>query len=275
MIRSFTPDEVELGPSEIAHKSRIPLTTVHRILATLTRDGLLEQNEKTRKYRIGLEFYILGSLYLRRTDILSAAEPVIKALSSLTGETSAVAVPHQLNVVLVLKEEAKLPFRIVNHVGSILVAYASAMGKALLSELNEAEIDKIITEERLQPMTKNTIATKTELKRELEQIRKTGISFDIEGNFDGVVGIASVIRDASGKAVAAMTIGLAAFRAGEAYRNRIATLVKMGASLISYRFGYQDTVNPVRDIQEICSWWEQNQLASTFETTKDTGRGST
>lgn len=257
IVTSFTPNDVELSLSEISRKTGIPLTTVHRIVTTLAQGGLLEQAMHNNKYRIGPEFYILGNLYLRRTDMLSAAEPVIKELSSLTGETSAVAVPHECNVVLILKEEAKLPFRIVNHVGSILVAYTSAMGKALLSELSEAEIDRIIPEERLNPMTKNTIPTKTELKKDLEQIRKTGISFDIEGNFDGVVGIASVIRDASGKAVAAMTIGLAAFRAGEAYRSRIATLVKMGASLISYRLGYHDADIEARDIEELIAWWRK------------------
>ncbi|HEY82666.1 MAG TPA: IclR family transcriptional regulator [Dehalococcoidia bacterium] len=261
VLKCFTLDDLELGPSEIAHKVEIPLTTAHRILATLTKGGLLEQDAKSGKYRIGPTLYALGSLYLSTTDIFQAAEPVIKALNDLTGEAVCTAILYQGKVVMTMKEESRYAFRIANHVGSILVAYASAMGKALLSELSEEELDRILPEEKLPPRTKNTVPTKTELKRELEEIRKTGVSYDLEGNYEGVVGIASVIRDASGKAVAAVTIGLPAFRADEATRERIATLVKMGASLISYRLGYQDTVNPVRDIEEIRSWWEQNQVA--------------
>ena len=263
VIKSFTPDELELGIVDIAHKVKIPLTTAHRTLATLTRGGLLEQNDRTGKYRIGPEFYMQGSLYLRATDIFKAAEPVTKALNDLTGEAVCIAILNRGNVVMVMKEESKYDFRVATHVGSILTAYTSAMGKALLSELPEAEIDSIIPEERLRPRTKNTIATKRELKLELEQIRKTGVSFDLEGNFEGVVGIASLIRDASGKAVAAMSIPVPVFRSNQASRERIVTLIKMGTSLISYRLGHGDANNPIRDIEEIRSWWEQNQVVPT------------
>ena len=263
VMKSFTPDELELGTVDIARKIGIPLTTTHRILATMTRGGLLEQNAKNGKYMIGPAFYALGSLYLGTTDIFKVAEPVTKALNDLTGEAVAIAILYQGNVVLIMKEESKHDFRVVTHVGSILTAYASAMGKALLSELTETEIDRIIPEERLPPRTKKTIATKTELKLELEQIRKTGIAFDIEGNYEGVVGIASVIRDRSGKAVAAMSIPVPPFRTDQATRELIAKLVRLGTSLISYRLGYQDTVNPVRDIQEIRFWWKQKQAAPT------------
>jgi DNA-binding IclR family transcriptional regulator len=263
VIKSFTPDEQELGTADIARKVRIPLTTAHRTLATLTKGGLLEQNASTGKYRIGPLFYMQGSLYLRTTDIFKAAEPVTKALNDLTGEAIPIAILNRGNVVLIMKEESKYDFRVATHVGSILVAHASAMGKALLSELTETELDSIIPEEGLRQMTRNTIATKTELKRELEQIRKTGISFDLEGNYDGVVGIASVIRDASGRAVAAISIPVPVFRFNEAIREFTASLVRMGSSLISYRLGYRDTDNPVRDIQEIRSWWKQNQSALT------------
>ena len=263
VIKSFTPDELELGTVDISRKVGIPLTTAHRMLATLTKGELLEQNATTSKYRIGPGFYMQGNLYLRTTDIFKAAEPVTKALNDLTGEAIPIAILNRGNVVLIMKEESKYDFRVATHVGSILVAHASAMGKALLSELTETELDSIIPEERLRQMTRNTIATKTELKRELEQIRKTGISFDLEGNYDGVVGIASVIRDASGRAIAAISIPVPVFRFNEAIREFIASLVRMGSSLISYRLGYRDTNNPVRDIQEIRSWWKQNQSALT------------
>lgn len=265
LVTSFTPNDMELSLSDISHKTGIPMTTAHRIVTTLTQGGLLERTTHGDKYRIGPEFYILGSLYLRGTDILSAAEPVTKTLNDLTGEAVAVSILNQDNVILIVKEESKHGFRIATHAGSILVAHASAMGKALLSELAEAEIDSILPEEELKPMTKNTITAKGELKRELKKIRDTGLSFDIEGNYEGLIGIAAVMRDASGRAVAAMSIGLPTFRADEVARDRISTLVKMGTQLISYRLGYRDTVNPVRDIKELYTWWDSSQNIQPVE----------
>ena len=261
VIKSFSPDALELGAAEASRKSGIPKATAHRILATLSEGGLLEQNKSTGKYRIGPGLYMQGSLYLSTTDIFKAAGSVVKELNDLTSECVYIAILCGANVVLIMKEESKYDFRLATHIGSILNIYATGMGKALLSELTEAEIDSIIPGERLPPRSKNTIATKAELKSELEQIRKTGTSIDMEENSEGVIGIASVIRDRSSKVVAALGIPVPSFRTNQASRELIAKLVQLASSLISYRLGYQDRTNPVRDIQEIRSWWKQNQSA--------------
>lgn len=263
MIKSFNPNELELSAADVAQKVKIPKPTAYRMLATLAYGGFIEQSPKTGKYRIGPVLYTMGSLYLSTTDLLRAAEAVFKTLNDLTTEVVSMGILDRGNFVFVMKEESKHAVRIYQHIGSIIPAYALAMGRALLSELTDAEIDSLYPKERLRPITKKTIATKTELKLELEQIRKTGISFDSEGSYIGVEGIASLIWDASGKAVAAMSFAIPIFRMNRARREQFATLIKLGSSLISYRLGYQDMVNPVRDIQEILSWWEKNQLAPT------------
>lgn len=265
VLKSFTPDELELGGAEISRKVGIPKTTAHRMLTSLSEGGLLEQNGKTGKFRIGPALYTLGSLYLSTTDILIAAKPVIETVNDLTKETVNISILDRNNITLIMKEESKHAFRLATHIGSIIHAYASAMGKALLSELTEAEIDSLYPEEKLPPLTNKTISTKTELKRELEQIRKTGIAFDREGSYEGVEAIGSVTRNANGKAAAAMSIAVPVFRMNEANRKRLTTLVRLGVSLISYRLGYQDTQYPVRDIKEIYSWWKQNKLDSASQ----------
>jgi len=260
VLKSFTPDDLELGAAEISRKVGIPMTTTHRMLAALAKGGLLEKNVKTGKYKAGPALYALGSLYLNTTDILKAAEPVTKTLNELTGEAINVGIFNKGNIVYVLREETKHAFRFADHVGTALPAYASAMGKALLGELTDAEIDSLYPEEKLRPLTKKTTSTKTELKIELEKIRKTGISTNKEGSWDGVEGIGSVIRNAAGKAGAALSIAAPVFRMNQAKRKQLATLIKLGASLISYRLGYHDMDNDIHDVQEIRSWWEHNQL---------------
>lgn len=263
VIKSFSPEALELGAAEVSRKSGIPRATAHRILATLSEGGLLEQNEITGKYRIGPGLYMQGSLYLNTTDILKAAGAVIKELNDLTNECVYIGVLHEANVVLIMKEESKYDFRLATHIGSALTVYATGMGKALLSTLTDAELDSIIPGEKLPPKTKNTIATKAELKLELEKIRKSGTSFDMEENAEEVIGIASVIRDSSRKVVAALGIPVPAFRTNQATCDLIAKLVRLGSSLVSYRLGYQDSANTVRDIQEIRSWWKQKQMDFT------------
>lgn len=265
ILESFTSEEPELSAVQISKRLGMPLTTTRRILRSLTIGGLLNRNPKTGQYIIGPSLYALGSLYLKTTDICIAAKPVIETVNDLTKETVNISILDRNNITLIMKEESKHAFRLATHIGSIIHAYASAMGKALLSELTEAEIDSLYPEEKLPPLTNKTISTKTELKRELEQIRKTGIAFDREGSYEGVEAIGSVTRNANGKAAAAMSIAVPVFRMNEANRKRLTTLVRLGVSLISYRLGYQDTQYPVRDIKEIYSWWKQNKLDSASQ----------
>lgn len=260
ILKSFTPDALEVGTTDVARKVGMPKSTAHRLLVTLTKTGLLDRKKETGKYTIGPELYKMGSLYLSATDILKAADPVTRTLNNLTSEAVSLGIRDDSNVILVLKEESKHAFRISRHVGKAVPAYASSMGKALLSELTETEIDSLYPEERLQTLTPKTIATKTKLKLELEEIRKTGVSLDKEGGYEGIEGIASVIRDASGMAVAALAIPVPIFRINKAKRERLVTLVRMGAGLVSHYLGYHDMDNPVRNIEEIISWWEQNKL---------------
>jgi len=261
ILKCFSYDEPELGISDIVQKVEMPRTTVHRILSTLIRAELLSRKIHTGKYRIGPALYTMGSLYLVTTDILSAAEPVTELLNELSGEAIKLAVFDRGNIIVIKKEESRYSFRYHHAVGSILPAYASAMGKALLSELSEIELESLYPSEFLKPLTSKTISTKAELIQVLEKIRISGVSVDIEENTEGLSGVACVIRDATDKAIAAMCIGVPAHTFNEERKRQLATLNKMGASLISYRLGYQDEGNTVRSLEDIRAWWESCQSA--------------
>lgn len=269
ILQCFSYDEPELSISDIVGKIELPRTTVHRILSTLLRTGLLIRKNNTGKYRIGPALYTMGSLYLVTTDILDAAEPVIELLNELTGEAIKISVFDRGNVIVITKEESRHSFRYHHAVGSILPAYASGMGKAFLSELSEIELESIYPSEMLKPLTSKTVTTKTALKEELKQVREHGFSVDMEGNTEGLCGVGCVIRDATGKVVAAMSIGVHSHTFTEERKHLLGTLDKMGASLISYRLGYQDEKYTVRSLEEIRSWWESRQNIQSAEAMPD------
>ncbi len=260
VLRVFTPEEPELSPADIVRKLGIPKPTVYRILACLTKYGLLEKNRRNGSYTVGPVLCTLGSIYLSTTDLLKVSEPVIETLNNLTGEVTNVAIlDDKGHIIFVLREESKHALRIGFHVGYTSPAYANALGKALLSELPDTEIDHLYPEEILKPLTRKTVPTKTELKRELEQIRKTGVSVNSEQAVEGVEAVAAVIRDDRGRTIAATGIGVPKVRMNEARLQKLSVLIKLGADLISYRLGYQDPDNPPRNIEEIRDWWERNQ----------------
>ena len=259
ILMCFTPSDLELGVSEIARRVGLPKPTAHRLILTLSETRLLERSQVSGKYRVGPELYILGSLYLSTTDILKAGEPVVKKLNEITEEAVIIGIIEKVNMTVIMKEEARHSLRYTNPVGTSVPAHVSATGKALLSELTEEEIDKRYPYENLQKITTHTISTKTELKQDLENIRKTGVSIDIQGTALGVIGIASVIRSSNGTVVAAISIPTPLTRLNPLKIEKLSELVKLGAGLVSYRLGYKGSDTPVRDVQELHEWWEQEK----------------
>jgi DNA-binding IclR family transcriptional regulator len=265
ILSAFSPNQPELTVADIAYKVNIPESTVYRILSGLTRADLLEKKPGKRTYAIGRRFYILGSLYLSTTDLFKAAEPVVKTISDITGEVTNISILGDNGyVTMLIREESKYPLRHVVHVGSTSPAYAHASGKALLSELTNEEIDRFYPEEKLKKITIKTVATRTELKHELEQIRKTGVAFNSEQAFDGVEAVASVVRDNQDKSMAALAISAPIIRMDEVKRRKFASMVRIGAGLISYRLGYQDDTQPVHEIDELHDWWQKNERDEAF-----------
>ncbi len=263
ILNCFSPHELELTVGDIYRKTKIPKATIYRILSALTEARLIFKNENSGRYAIGPELFVLGSLFLSTLNIVKVAEPVVKSLTELTNEAFHLGILNRGNMVLLMREETNQAIKVALPLGTIRPAYASGMGKALLSELSDEEIDTLYPEEKLRSITRYTIATRSELKSELKQIRETGVSFDIWGSTEGAAGIASAIRDASGLSIAAVGVAVPNSRLNSAKRKIFANIVKMGAYLISYRLGFKDDHNPVHDFEEIRYCWEQQSANLT------------
>ncbi len=257
-MKTFSREKPTLTATEISKLTEIPLSTMHRLLSTLVNTGLLKRDGKEGNYSISHLMYTVGNLHTRSTDLLNSAQPVIELLNELTGEAVNLGILLDQKVVHLFRKEAKQLFRIMFPVGWSAPAYASAMGKALLSELKDWEIDNLFPEEELKKVTDKTISTKSELKMTLARIRSTGISFDSQGTFEGVEGIGSVVRDSTGNAVAAISIPVPIFRMNESNRERLVCLVKMACDLISYTLGYESGKAQIYNAEEIRTWWNQH-----------------
>jgi len=259
LFKIFSPSELELSIPEVCQKTGMSRATAYRMISAFVEELLLEKNPETNKYGPGRALFQIGMLYLSRTNITNAAGPIIKIMNELCGENVNVTIFEKDNIVVLLKEEANHEFRLANRVGTCVPAYACASGRAFLSEMSNTEIERLYPNEELKPLTPKTIATKTELKRELELIRESGISIDREGPWEGVEGIGSLVRNAAGESVAAICITIPVFRVNQENRERIAELIKRGTAIVSYRLGYHGTQDTICNIENLRSWWVCSQ----------------
>lgn len=261
LLECFSMQHSKLGATDIAKKLGIPKASAYRILFGLWKCGWLIRNGETSKYSIGPRVYLLGNLYAGATDLAKVGNTVLGKLNELTRELVFLSVLDNRHSVIIIKKDSNLDFVWTRKLGTIVPAYAAATGKALLSQVPEAELDKLYPEEKLKPFTKKTLRTKTELKLELQQVRETGVAYNPGGYHEEVESIASPIRDATGNVVAAICFSIPIFRMNQDYQARLSTVVKMTASLISYQLGYNSDTNQVHDFKEIRSWWEQGMTS--------------
>jgi len=212
ILSAFTPDRPDLGISELARKLDLTRSTTHRYVATLTTLGYLQQDDSTRKYRLGprvldLGFSVLGSLGLREI-----AAPHLRRLTDTTGHTSNLAIRDDTDVILIDRVRGRpgpyhrLEFNL--HVGSRIPAYCSATGKALLAFLPRPDLERILDRTDLVQRGPRTLTDKRALLAELEQVRQTGIATNDEELESALRSIASPVRTRSGEVVAAINVAI-------------------------------------------------------------------
>jgi IclR family transcriptional regulator, pca regulon regulatory protein len=212
ILSTFTPDRPALGISELARKLTLTRSTTHRYVATLATLGYLQQDDATRKYRLGprvldLGFSVLGSLELR--DI---AAPHLRRLTDTTGHTSNLAIRDDTDVILIDRVLGRpgryhhLEFSL--HVGSRIPAYCSATGKALLAFLPRPDLNQLMERIDLIQRGPRTLTDKKALLAELDQVRRTGVAVNDEELDSALRSIAAPVRSRSGEVVAAVNVAI-------------------------------------------------------------------
>ena len=212
ILGAFTPDRPVLGISELARMFSLTRSTTHRYVATLATLGYLQQDEPTRKYRLGprvldLGFSVLGSLELREI-----AAPHLRRLTDITGHTSNLAIRDDTDVILIDRVRGRagryhhLEFSL--HVGSRLPSYCSATGKALLAFLPPPELDQVLDRIEFVQRGPHTLTSKAALRAELGRVRHTGVAVNDEELDAALRSIAAPVRSRSGEVVAAVNIAI-------------------------------------------------------------------
>jgi len=224
----------ELCPALKLHKS-----TVHRLMMVLEQHRLVVKNPETGRYRLGLRLYELGSRAIDGLDLRGRARPYLDRLQAEFGETVFFCVLDEGQVFYVEKVESQQSVRTACTVGSRAPAYCTAVGKAMLAELPEAEVSKIIRRWGLKSVTANTITTASALKAELRAVRLRGYAIDEEEKEEGLRCIGAAVRGHSGKLFAAISVSGPAFRMTKKRIPEIGQAVMWAANELSAELGYQ------------------------------------
>lgn len=201
------PEGISLG--QLAKAIDLPRSTVQRIVDALDNEGLVIAASASHGVRLGPALLALAAA--TQFHIAEVARETLEELSKECGETVDLSISDQNKVVFIDQVSGKQRLTAVSAVGVAFPLHASANGKALLAAMSAEELAKVRASLMLKPLTPNTLVSWDELERQLEDIRRTGLAFDLEENSQGICAVATALRDPSGE-LAAISIPTPAFR---------------------------------------------------------------
>ncbi|HEY0353875.1 MAG TPA: IclR family transcriptional regulator, partial [Enterovirga sp.] len=166
-----------LGLSELARHTELPPSTVHRLLMTLNRRGLVSHDGETGLWTVGVGLFRIGSAYLRIRKLPEIVRPVIRKLLDEVGETVNVSMLDQRELVCVAQAESHAPVRAFFRLGRRLPLHASAAGKAILAAGSPAFRDDLLEGAPIERFTNKTHRSRKALLADVGEVATRGWAF--------------------------------------------------------------------------------------------------
>lgn len=237
------------GPLALGELSRllgIPKSSLHGLLRTLERRGWVEVDDGGLRFSLGVRAMQVAGSYLDHDRVLGAARQVLDTIANETGETVQLARFDGADVVYLAQRQARHPVRLISSIGQRLPAHATALGKALLSQLDEDELDRRLTFP-LESLTEWTITERGQLVADLRVARMRGYASDEQEATQGLHCFAAAVPDPLGETPThSISVSVPSFRMQPGVRERIITLLLEGTAQVGNRLGARNAYGTAR-----------------------------
>jgi len=178
VLRAFTASEPVLGVTELGRKLGLHKSTVHRLLASLERGGLVDRDPGSRKYRLGIGLTELGYTVLSHRRLPHVVLPYLRYLADTLEEMSYLAVQIRDATLTVLQVPSPhMVQSVTRFVRGPL--YCTATGKAFLGRMTDAEVQNVVAK-GLVRFTDRTITDPGALREEVQKVREQGYATAFE-----------------------------------------------------------------------------------------------
>ncbi|HEY2022088.1 IclR family transcriptional regulator [Paraburkholderia sp.] len=225
VIRALSEAQPDGGRvTRVAKAVGLTQGTVHRILHALIAQGVVEQDETSRLYRLSVDFFALAAQAGNPSGMRTLCRPALLRLCASLGDTVFLLVKSSFDAVCL--DICEGPFTIRSFTGDVGGRVALGVGQgslAILAFLPEAEREEIIRF-NVPRVRGYGVVDEVYLRTEIERVRQLGYAGRNSGVLDGMAGVAVPILDRTGVAVAALSVGTLAARLGD---DRLPTVVEL------------------------------------------------
>jgi IclR family pca regulon transcriptional regulator len=202
ILQSFDAAHPNRSLRQAAEAAGISRPAARRLLLTLETLGYLESSGST--YRLTTRVLALANAYLGSRSIHEVAERHLESFASDVGESAALAMLDDTEIVLVVRVPVNRMRSFLLGLGERLPAYVTAQGRMLLAYLSDAALDRFFQEAHLLPLTGRTLTDPAQLRAELQAIAKQGWALVDQEHEINMRAVAAPIRDHSGVVIASI-----------------------------------------------------------------------
>lgn len=202
----FLIEKKPIGITEFSRRLGLAKTTVSSIAGTLDALGFLEKDHMTGRYRLGPHIFQLGMRCATGMDVITLGRAWIERLCFQFMEPVNVGMLVGDKVTIIMRTEPGNRYMVFPEAGSVIPVHSTSIGKTLLAYMDEEKREAILKDYRFEKFTPQTINTKKAFLKELEQVRRDGISHDRQESINGLAGIGGPIFNHEGALIAAFAI---------------------------------------------------------------------
>lgn len=190
----------------MARELKISAASAYRSLNSLRELGYVRQHPQDAKYQLTLKLAWVSAQILENVQLRQIAHPFLQSLTSVTNETTHLAVLEDREFVYIDKVDNTQAMRMRSRVGQRGQLHCTAAGKSMLAFMPEPEMLALVRRLKLQPVTENTITDPDAFRRHLRRVKQSGYAVDDEENEMGIRCIGSPIYDHAGRLAGALSI---------------------------------------------------------------------
>ncbi len=204
VLRAFSKDDPQLSTADLANKLQISRASARRFLLTLASLGYL--HKQGQWFRPTSKVLSLSTVFLSSLPLASIAQPFLEAGTRRTEESVSLGILEHNMLVFVAHSPSRWLLKLGIRAGWEIDAYVSAMGRVLLANLPEHELDHYLETVELKPFTDKTVRSKSRLRKTLAEVRSQRYAVIDEELEPGLRSIAvPLIQD--GKIIASVGVG--------------------------------------------------------------------
>jgi len=211
VMQAFTRVSPRMTSSQISAKTGFSRAAVRRCLHTLHKLGFVHI-EEVKYFYLSPRVLTLSQAYTFSSRLPEAAQPILEKLSGELHESCSVATLDGDEILYVARAHVSRIMTVDLTIGSRLPAYCTSMGRVLLANLPQDQLDRYLQNVALVRHTARTVVSVRKLRNILSEVRLQGFAMVDQELEDGLRSVAVPIRSVGDDVVAAMNIGTQALR---------------------------------------------------------------